>query len=234
MTSETALPSSRSCCLMEAIRRPRGRPRQLSEEDRRQKLIETAVSVFLELGYDAASMDEIAHRAGMSKRTVYQVFKSKDELFVATLLVGCTLSLGAPEVDASFDGASAEEILIDHLERVAAKVLSPERIALSRILMSEGRRSVDLAQSFDVELFQRGVTPLVAWIQKQIDRGLFRSGDAREAASMLFGMALSEAHMRLVMGSPDADIAAPERVKGRIARAVRLFLNGALARPTVT
>lgn len=230
MTSPTVPPSG-SCCLIEAIRRPRGRPRQLSEEDRRQRLIDTAVSVFLDLGYDAASMDEIAHRAGMSKRTLYQVFKSKDELFVATLLVGCTLSMGAPEVEAVSRGDGIEEVLTDHLERVAQTVLSAERIALSRILMSEGRRSAELAHSFDVELFQRGVTPLVAWIQKQIDRGVFRPGDAREAASMLFGMALSETHMRLVMGMPVAEVASPERVKARIARAVRLFLNGTLARP---
>ena len=230
MTSET-VPSTSSCCLMAAIRRPRGRPRQLSEEERRQKLIETAVSVFLDLGYDAASMDEIAHRAGMSKRTVYQVFKSKEDLFVATLLGGCTLALGAPEVEAGGGADDLESILIDHLERVAESVLSVGRNALSRILMSEGRRSMDLAVRFDVELFQRGVTPLVAWIQTQIDRGLFRAGDPREAASMLFGMALSGAHMRLVMGVATEEVAAPERIRGRIVRAVRLFLGGVLARP---
>lgn len=230
MTLPTVPPLS-SCCLVEAIRRPRGRPRQLSEEDRRQRLIETAVSVFLEFGYDAASMDEIAHQAGMSKRTVYQVFKSKDELFVATLLAGCTLSLGAPEVENSPSGDEIESVLIDHLERVAEKVLSPERIALSRILMTEGRRSTELAKSFDVELFQRGVTPLVAWIQKHMDRGVLRAGDAREAASMLFGMSLSEAHMRLIMGVPAEEVADPERVKARIRRAVRLFLTGGLVRP---
>ncbi|MGH2341154.1 TetR/AcrR family transcriptional regulator [Segnochrobactraceae bacterium EtOH-i3] len=229
MTSET-VPSTSSCCLMAAIRRPRGRPRQLSEEERRQKLIETAVSVFLDLGYDAASMDEIAHRAGMSKRTLYQVFKSKEDLFVATLLGGCTLALGAPAMAEDLGGNNIEEILIEHLERVAETVLSPERIALSRILMSEGRRSADLANRFDVELFQRGTTPLVAWIQKQIDRGVFRAGDPREAASMLFGMSVSEAHMRLVMGVATEEVAAPGRIRGRIVRAVRLFLGGALVR----
>jgi len=52
------------------------------------EIIESAMTVFGEKGFDGASMDEIAERAQFTKRTVYQYFESKDELFYAVALKG--------------------------------------------------------------------------------------------------------------------------------------------------
>src|SRR5262249_54909199 len=63
----------------------RGRPRQIEETERRQKVIEAAEQVFVAMGYGPASVDDIAHRAGMSKKTIYQVFDNKESLFAAVI-----------------------------------------------------------------------------------------------------------------------------------------------------
>src|SRR5215510_15347429 len=63
----------------------RGRPRQLDDSARRERLIAAAEQVFVELGYGAANMDGIARRAGMSKKTIYQVFETKQDLFAAVI-----------------------------------------------------------------------------------------------------------------------------------------------------
>jgi AcrR family transcriptional regulator len=60
-----------------------GSRRDQEKETREKSIIDTAETLFLEEGFDAASMDEIASRAGFTKRTVYQYFAGKEELLFA-------------------------------------------------------------------------------------------------------------------------------------------------------
>ena len=53
--------------------------------EKRAQIIEAAVSEFQELGFTGASMDRVAARADVSKRTVYNHFESKEALFRAIL-----------------------------------------------------------------------------------------------------------------------------------------------------
>ncbi|PKN97233.1 MAG: hypothetical protein CVU42_16900 [Chloroflexi bacterium HGW-Chloroflexi-4] len=53
--------------------------------EKRQVILEGAVKVFIESGYDVSSMDKIAEVAGVSKRTVYNHFQSKENLFQAVV-----------------------------------------------------------------------------------------------------------------------------------------------------
>ncbi len=62
-----------------------GRPKQMSEAERRGQLVAAAGEIFLQKGYRATTMDDIAQCAGMSKKTVYQIFPAKSELFDALL-----------------------------------------------------------------------------------------------------------------------------------------------------
>ena len=75
--------------------------RSLSRDERRERIVWAAKRVFLETGLDAASMDDVAARAGTTKPTVYAHFNSKDELFraVVDLVKGLFLGkLRSPEV----------------------------------------------------------------------------------------------------------------------------------------
>ncbi len=67
------------------------RPRagRLPRRARRAQLLEVALEVFVEQGYHAASMDEIAERAGVSKPVVYQHFPGKLDLYLALLETSC-------------------------------------------------------------------------------------------------------------------------------------------------
>lgn len=58
---------------------------RLSRGDRRVQLLSAARSVFVDLGYHAAAMDDIADQAGVSKPVLYQHFPSKLELYLALL-----------------------------------------------------------------------------------------------------------------------------------------------------
>ena len=59
--------------------------RSLPREARRERIVWAAKQVFLEQGFEASSMDDVAARAGTTKPTVYAHFKSKDELFGAVV-----------------------------------------------------------------------------------------------------------------------------------------------------
>src|SRR6201986_4175353 len=62
---------------------------RLDRDARREAILEVAEEVFLEEGFGAASMSTIAARLGGSKGTLYNYFKSKDELFQAYVLRRC-------------------------------------------------------------------------------------------------------------------------------------------------
>ena len=63
----------------------RGRGARLPRSARRAQLLEAAQEVFVEPGYHAAAMDEIADRAGVSKPVLYQHFPGKLDLYLALL-----------------------------------------------------------------------------------------------------------------------------------------------------
>ena len=68
----------------EDVRR-RGRPGAGQDPAKRRQIIEGARRVFIEMGFDAASMNDITRAAGVSKGTIYVYFASKEELFVALI-----------------------------------------------------------------------------------------------------------------------------------------------------
>src|SRR6201985_3540974 len=83
---------------------------KLDRDQRRELILDVAEAVFLEQGFAAASMSEIAARLGGSKGTLYNYFKSKDELFQAYVLRRCALNL--EEIYApTYDGETVPEAL---------------------------------------------------------------------------------------------------------------------------
>src|SRR5437868_9797164 len=64
---------------------------ETADSAKRRQIIEGARAVFLTQGFDAASMSDIARKAGVSKGTLYVYFKSKEELFEAITEEQCTM-----------------------------------------------------------------------------------------------------------------------------------------------
>lgn len=79
MTDAPTVPSQES----------RPRSGRLPRSARKAQLLEVALTVFVEQGYHAASMDEIAERAGVSKPVLYQHFPGKLDLYLALINTAC-------------------------------------------------------------------------------------------------------------------------------------------------
>jgi AcrR family transcriptional regulator len=203
----------------------RGRPRQLAEAERRERLVSAAEQVFVELGYGAANMDDIARRAGMSKKTIYQVFETKQDLFAAVIDSRRNALAAIIEGEGGSDSRSAEDVLRHFLRQIAQFVLAPRQAALYRLAVAESQRAPEVASAFYREGSTKVCTPLTDWLTLQHERGILQVPDPRAAAKMLFYMAIAELQMRLLMGEcSEPDEAAIDQ---RVDYAVHVFLDGA-------
>jgi TetR/AcrR family transcriptional regulator of autoinduction and epiphytic fitness len=108
-------------------------PRNRDKSKKRAAILDGAVQVFIDMGYELASMDSIAETAGVSKRTVYNHFSSKEGLFQAVVadflaqrqsLKTIKYDPQAPLRDQLLAFADSEIFLID----------SPRRLGLSKFL----------------------------------------------------------------------------------------------------
>lgn len=121
-----------------------GRPVDLAKE---AKILEAAKNAFLENPYDRISMDALAARAGVSKVTLYAKYKSKDQLFVAAMSVGCS-----PIYENAKLEVEAGKPLAETLERLGIDfikmMLNPEIAALHGVMMQALATQPELPRAF--------------------------------------------------------------------------------------
>lgn len=187
---------------------------------RRARLIDAAAGVFVALGYAAATTDAIARAAGMSKKTLYQVFDSKIALFDA-VIESRFFDLPIAEEPVGPDMAGTLSRL---LHAMAAILLRPDRLALVRLIVSDGQATPELSRAFERLKVERDFTLLESWVCRHAGAGLLAVDDPRRAARMLFGMSVGEPMLAALIGAPCCG--GDDPVGARIALAVRVFLDG--------
>lgn len=150
-------------------------PRRERRKDARPgELLEAALELFVDKGFAATRMEEVAARAGVSKGTVFLYFPSKVELFKA--VVRHNISGRFQEWSdrfQGFDGSSAELLrhaMLSWWERVGATRAS----GISKLMISEGAHFPEIAEFFHQEVVQPGHAILGRVIQRGIERGEFR------------------------------------------------------------
>lgn len=201
-------------------RKPRRRAEQAAKL---AALIAAAETVFLEKGFHAATMNDVARAAGMSKKTIYALVESKIELFFNILADHhARIVFPAPE-----PGWSLADILSANLLALGRFLLDPAQIALLRLILAEYTHSPDFGRVFMRARLAKAKSRLqdaLAGIARE--QGV-PPAQAREGAAMLFGMALGEFHISALIGFR----APPSRavLEARIRRAVEIFLKGVCA-----
>jgi TetR/AcrR family transcriptional repressor of mexJK operon len=183
-------------------------------------LIDAAEEIFLAKGYHSATMDDVAQAAGMSKKTVYQLIHSKAELFMA-LLDHYQTRLVFP---ASQPDWSEQRILVEHLLALARFLLSPEQLAIIRLIMAEYTHSPDLSRVFHQSRFKKAKSRLETCLSDIATRQNARFTDLGEMSAMLFGMTIGEFHLGVLIGfrAPPSKAALERRIR----QGVAIFLAG--------
>src|SRR5690606_27828391 len=113
---------------------------------KRAAIIAAATDLFTRSGYGAVSMDAIAAKAGVSKRTVYSHFPGKDVLFAAVMTRHCGVVAGDawtmdPEIE-------PRQMLIDRGRRFLRLITARESVALFRTVTAEAERFPELGRAF--------------------------------------------------------------------------------------
>ncbi|GAB4518247.1 MAG: efflux system transcriptional repressor MexL [Parvularculaceae bacterium] len=169
------------------------------ENEKGRAIFDAAMALFLEEGYDGASMDRIAARAGVSKRTVYNRFKSKEDLFGAVVGDMCCqiLPMGAPET--GFDEPPRE-----FLTRFALNFLrfsmEPQMLALHRLLSFEAARSPQLGALFFENGPSKVLSMLSDYFERQTALGRLETPDFEKAAWQFMALIKEPLHFRALFG----------------------------------
>lgn len=198
---------------------PKGR---LDRDARRDAILDVAQGVFLEEGFSAASMSEIATRLGGSKGTLYNYFKSKDELFEAVVRRHCFWRQEAlfGDLDAAF---GAETALLRLAETYIRITLNEDTMRSFRLVIAEVERSPQIGRSFYEEGPKFGADSLAVMVADWMAAGELREDDPLEAAEFFLGLCKGRFYMpRLLNYVPELTEA---QVKAAAATSVRAFLT---------
>ncbi|UCH83458.1 MAG: TetR/AcrR family transcriptional regulator [Candidatus Latescibacterota bacterium] len=195
-------------------------PKTLSEQ-KHEAILRAAADEFQEAGFQSTSMDRIAERAGVSKRTVYNHFSSKNELFKAIskrLLEHAHLVTVYP-----FDHEETLERQLRDIGRREIELLSSEDFTkLSRVMLAECIRSPEMAREIFSEI-REGESGIARWIRQAADAGRLRVDDPVMAADQFTALIKAFVFWPQLV----ADAPAPSELAGQavVDSAVRMFLD---------
>lgn len=166
---------------------------------KRRSIVKAAARVFMSSGYGAASMDQIASVAGVSKQTVYNHFSAKDALFEEIVGGKCEELMGANGLRVT-EGGDPEAVLTDAARVFMKVVLNDESITLYRIILSECGRFPELAEAFYRAGPKSAIDRLGIYLGEVAAQGRLKIDDPKAAASMFFAMMRGEPYMLRLLG----------------------------------
>jgi TetR/AcrR family transcriptional repressor of mexJK operon len=163
----------------ERRRRP-GRPAGLQGAD----LLDVARTVFLEHGFAATTMHEIAARAGISKASLYRDHPSKDALFAAVVTDWAARGRGAmrPLVEQLLDAEDLHAALVDLAATLQAAVLDADVIGIRRLVTAESDRFPDVAAAYLADSWDSNIAALATTLSDLDERGRLSIDDPQSAA----------------------------------------------------
>lgn len=193
-----------------------------SDDAKEAAIVDAARRAFLARGFDAASMDSIALSAGVSKRTVYNRFRSKEALFAAAINESCRrlVPTDVEEIEAHLP----PEAFIGQMARIIVHgIFSEESIALRRIATFEAGRNPALGKSFLEQGPRWLIKTCSATIERMQSRGILRVGDP-ELAVWQLGMLITEPlHTEVLLGDPPVNL--DEAIERQIQRGLEAFFK---------
>lgn len=198
---------------------PEDAPLRLTDR-KHAAILDAAIAEFRVSGYKATSMDRIAARAGVSKRTVYNHFPGKDALFLRILEMLLERGIVGPDL-AYRAGEPLRPQLLELVRQTLALLRDPAFVDVARVAMAAGLHSPELASEMLARLGNRE-EGLTVWMRAAATDGRLKTDDPLFASMQLQGLVKSFALWpQLSMGQPPLDDAQQTRVAEA---AVNMFL----------
>lgn len=187
---------------------------------RRQAFLVAARQVFLEQGYEAASVNDVVRLAGGSLATLYAHYRNKEGLFLAVLQDHHERMMQAltPGNLANLDLPGALQVLGEQFLRT---ILQRDNRAFFRLVVSEGRKFPESAQQYITAGVDK-VRHLVA--QRIIDAGMDCPDRSEMCASYFLELLRARHHYRSIIDESYA--LSDQQLSDHVAGAVRFLLRG--------
>lgn len=195
-------------------------PKRLTDR-KREAIIQAAINEFRASGFEITSMDKIAATAGVSKRTVYNHFPSKEELFAEILHKLWANICAQPDVQYRSDLPLREQL--HTLLQAKLRMLGDDNfLDLARVAIAATIHSPERAQNMVARLSQRE-EGLSIWIRAAVADGRLKPVDAEFASHQLQGLIKAFAFWpQISMGQPTLPLAEQTLV---IESALDMFLS---------
>ena len=187
---------------------------------KRQAVVDAAIAEFRASGFEATSMDKIAATAGVSKRTVYNHFPSKDELF-AQILHELWTSTAALMETPYVPEVPLRQQLMEILGKKMAMLQDAYFLDLARVAIAETIHSPARAHEMVARLSAKEEA-VTTWLRAAQADGKLRDADPAPASQMLQGQLKTFAFWpQVTLNQPPLDAATQQRV---IETTVDMFL----------
>jgi TetR/AcrR family transcriptional regulator, mexJK operon transcriptional repressor len=215
-----------------AKKRARLGPGRLSAENTEalpDRLMDAAFALFTKAGFEGATMDAIAKKAGASTKTLYSRFSSKSEILEAVVRrnVQRTVSDHIREFVLRPDETEPHDFLYQLGMQIGAANLADETAGLVRLTFSEAHHYPVLRRMY-YEVTGRAIVAITEAMRIWRDQGkLDFAGDPKPLAHLCFGMLTHEMRVRAVIDDPMSRTELPTHVD----TAVKVFLRGVAEPP---
>jgi TetR/AcrR family transcriptional regulator, mexJK operon transcriptional repressor len=192
------------------------------------RLLDAASKFFMERGFEATSMGEIARYARASKETFYRHFPGKEDLFRAVVIRGARMVAG--ELSAVLlTHETPDKALAAFGELFLDRILAKDSISFQRMMMMERERFPELVQSLRADGRERVRASLARYLDEQVARGRLRKMDTAVGARQFLDLVAAEMIFAATRcGRPKPSKA---QIRQRVEEAIECFLRGYQASP---
>ena len=189
---------------------------------KRRQILAGASKVFMDLGFDGASMGEIARAAGVSKGTLYVYFADKSRLFEA-IVEEETLEQG--KVTFNFDPArDVPTTLMEFGQAYIQMLCRPGGGSATRTVMAIAERMPEVGRRFYSHVVAHTIARLAGYLETRAATGDLEIGDFQLAATQFMQMCQASLFMPFIFQAAPAPSA--ERIAQVVESATRIFLAG--------
>jgi AcrR family transcriptional regulator len=198
------------------------------ESAKRRQILDGARKVFMDLGFDGASMGEIARAAGVSKGTLYVYFADKSQLFEAIVQQE---ALEQDKVAFIFDPErDAATTLPEFGQAYILLLCRPGGGSAIRTVMAIAERMPDVGRRFYKQVLENRIDRLAVYLEARVKIKDLEIDDCQLAASQF--MRMCEASLFLPFIFQAAPTPSAERIAEVVKSATRMFLTGYQATST--
>jgi AcrR family transcriptional regulator len=194
-----------------------------SSAERREEILEVALSVLAKRGYRGASMREVAVRSRASKETLYAWFGNKRGLFEELVRWQAERvdAMIAPNLDR--DGEDASEVLRAFAVELQRLLLGDRAVVINRAAISEAPTDPTFAEVLAAQGRGSVVPKLGGYLERQRERGRLEFEETGVAIEALIGLAIGDQQVRRLLGV--LPMPGPEQIEARAERAVHGFFE---------